>query len=268
MGGAAIEHFAKTAWIGRWRDGQLVMLTACFDASGHPEQQKSLVVAGFVATPEQWIDFDMAWRKRLAEDSLPYFHMQEFAQFSGPFSDGWRDNESRRRALLSSLYDIIFTHAFRKFGTAVVNAQLTAIITKLQQRNFFTTAYGISGRGVIHNVIRWASVEGFSSVEFVFENGDLNKGHLLKLVEKDGLPTPSFKPKQDTKTSCGLTIPGFSPLQAADILAYEYRLILERPPHSPRWGYTQFDKMPGEVRKYSWADLRRIRTAMSAGEAM
>ena len=88
-------------------------------------------------------------------------------------------------------------------------------------------------------------------------------------MKQDGLPTPSFKPKRDMPTKYGLTIDGFTPLQAADILAYEYRLVLERDrPTRPRWGYTQLDKIPGEIRKYGWNDLRTIKASMVQGELL
>jgi hypothetical protein len=58
-------------------------------------------------------------------------------------------------------------------------------------------------------------------------------------------------------------------LQAADILAYEYRLVLNRDVGSrSRWGYERFDKLPGEIRKYSLADLKTIKTVKVGGEVL
>lgn len=262
-----IEHLAKTVWLSSWRTGSFAMLTACFDASGHPKQ-KSLLVAGFVASVSDWLDFDAAWYARLGEDGLPYFHMQEFAQSDGIFSEGWKGDESRRRSLLGDLYKIIHSHVYRKFGSAVLNPELNRTLSAKAQQEFNLSAYGLAGRGVVENVMQWIASEGIQPAEFVFEKGDLNHGHLVNLLTEEGLPVPSFKPKRNTPTKYGLTIPGFSPLQAADILAYEYRLVLERDAASPtRWGYEQFDKMPGEIRKYSLENLRTIK-AVKVGEVL
>ena len=81
---SSIVHLAHTCWMSRWRDGLFAMLTVCFDASGHPTQPV-LVVAGFIATAEEWELFEREWKDRLALDGLTSFHMQSFAQSSGVY---------------------------------------------------------------------------------------------------------------------------------------------------------------------------------------
>lgn len=56
--------------------------------------------------------------------------------------------------------------------------------------------------------------------EMIFETGDKGKGSLIKLLEKEGFPSPSFRPKKDTMKK-GLLAKAAIPLQAADLLAYE-----------------------------------------------
>jgi len=41
------------------------MFTAYFDASGSPDEGKALVVAGYVSTGEQWLEFDREWQSLL-----------------------------------------------------------------------------------------------------------------------------------------------------------------------------------------------------------
>lgn len=88
-------------------------LAAYFDAGGDQVDQRYLVVAGFVAPLTSWVDFEKRWRERLAADGLKYFHAVEFAHSRKEF-DGWRDDEQRRRNLLSDLMEIIKTHVSRK----------------------------------------------------------------------------------------------------------------------------------------------------------
>jgi len=55
------------------------MYTAYFDESGSPVEGKALVVAGYVASVEQWLKFDDEWRETLACEGVKRFHMRDFA---------------------------------------------------------------------------------------------------------------------------------------------------------------------------------------------
>jgi hypothetical protein len=59
--------------------------------------------------------------ERLAGDNLTYFHAVDFAHSRNEFS-GWKEQEPRRRKLLSDLMELIKRHAYLKFGSIVVNA--------------------------------------------------------------------------------------------------------------------------------------------------
>ena len=65
-------------------------MLAAFDASGNKTDQTILLVAGFVSSVEQWMDFDRDWRKRLEDDGIEYFHATEFAHSRGAF-EGWKN---------------------------------------------------------------------------------------------------------------------------------------------------------------------------------
>src|ERR1039458_1092492 len=66
-----IDPLPKFAYLsGDFSNIILAMMTACFDASGHERDQRFLVVAGFVSSVDDWIDFDRLWRDRLAKDGL------------------------------------------------------------------------------------------------------------------------------------------------------------------------------------------------------
>jgi hypothetical protein len=76
------------------------MISVYFDASGQ-EQQALIAVGGMVSTAEQWRSFDSDWCRILIEFGLQYFRMSEFAQSVGQFRTGWKNKESKRRALLA-----------------------------------------------------------------------------------------------------------------------------------------------------------------------
>src|SRR5216684_5291439 len=56
----------------------------------------------------------------------------------------------------------------------------------------------------------------------------------------------------------GVEYPGFTPLQAADILAYEQFLATKRN-EATRWGFLEFDKSPVSVLyKYTVSNLQTL----------
>lgn len=247
------------------------MFTACFDAGGSQHDQQFLVVAGFVSSADTWIRFDQKWRERLAKDGVRYFHMEEFAHFRGEFRNGWRNNEKKRREILSDLLYIIESHAFRKFGCAIEHKQLTSTISKKQREKYLLDAYSFAGLYCAHQVNKWRINERISTLpELVFEDGDLGKGHLMERLKKDGFGTPIFRQKKDDENDRG-NRRAFTPLQAADFLAYEIFLANKRwtdPNYKARWGIEQFHRIMGDLVKYDSQDLDNFKQDLSFSERM
>jgi hypothetical protein len=123
---AEFQNLARCLPFSAWEECQMVTLTTALDFSYHQSGQPSesgdarkfTVLAGFAPDAARWREFDLRWRARLLEDGLTYFHMHKFAQCRGIFK-GWREQESRRQALLFDLLEIIVEHAYRKFGVVV-----------------------------------------------------------------------------------------------------------------------------------------------------
>jgi hypothetical protein len=162
------------------------MFTACFDAGGSQHDQDFLVVAGFISSADVWLKFDSAWRDRLAQDGLSYFHMVDFAQSRGKFKEGWKNNERRRQRLLADLMDIIQKHAFRKFGCAVDNEMFLRHLSKERRGEYFLDAYALAAMDCTAQVLRWCKTQPapeFYKVRFVFEDGDLGKGKLNQTIQ-------------------------------------------------------------------------------------
>ena len=94
----------------------------------------------------------------------------------------------------------------------------------------------------------WASSSGFHRpIEYVFEDGDKGKGKLIERLQFDGFPAPIFKPKYDTVGRYGVPIPGFTPLQAADIYAWEVRTRITKHQLNRR-SFAVIDKIPGDAK--------------------
>src|SRR5271154_5458785 len=86
-------------------------LIAAFDASGK-EDSLCVVVAGFIASHEDWKSFDTQWIKRLKQGGIEHFHMVDFAHSRKQFERGWAEDESRRQRLFGDLIDIIKSHVY------------------------------------------------------------------------------------------------------------------------------------------------------------
>ena len=113
------------------------MFIACFDAGGSQHDQNFLVVAGFISSADTWKRFDTAWRERLEQDDLSYFHMVDLAQSTEEFKEGWKNNEPRRQKLLADLMEIIQKYAFRRFGCAVNNELFLLHLSKERREEYF-----------------------------------------------------------------------------------------------------------------------------------
>jgi hypothetical protein len=255
-----IEHLAKIpslSFVG-WRHVLMGMFTTAFDASGHESDQLIMVVAGFISSANDWIDFSKKWKERLAKDGLKYFHMKEFKYL-------WLNDEPRRRALLNDLMEVIRTHAYLKFGVMVSIKGFGVNFSEAEKEEWLLNAYSFAGYKSVKEVCKWAQREHIkSSIEHIFEEGDLGRGKLEKLAEDSG-HILQFRPgKEDRTTDSGNVISAFVPLQAADFLAAEYFMEAERRlkrntrRDKPRWGYLQFNDMRGTIRQATGEKLKDL----------
>jgi hypothetical protein len=85
---------------------------------------------------------------------------------------------------------------------------------------------------------------------------------LIERMKIEGLPAPAFKWGKDTvHKKSGALIPGFTPLQAADIYAYETFLFAREFPvkrDSKSRVLKQLDAVLGEPRTFSVQDLQEL----------
>jgi hypothetical protein len=246
----------------------MAMLQTAFDVSYEEPGRSYLAMTGFVSEAGVWADFDRLWRARLLKDGLSYFHMQPFggatsATPSKPFDKTWTGQKDRCEELLADLLDLIQSHAFRKFGTVV-----QASAAQLLSGTFDCDMPGIevAGRTVAIECELWRAREKYANrVEHIFESGDLGKGKLDDAVTfANGGLRPHFRSKKDIPEK---DIVGFTPLQAADILAYEtikaarhasFSTGTVPPGYVFRFPYRQLSAIPGQVKMWNDDSSRDI----------
>lgn len=255
-----------------WRDVTMGMFTTAFDAAGHESDQLILAVCGFVSSANHWISFSEKWKERLARDRITYFHAVEFAHSVKQF-EGWREQKARREALSADLMTLVKSHAYRKLGIVVTNKTFKDIVSAETKEEWHLNAYSLAGRTCAKQVGEWAKTERITSpIEYVFVEGDVGADKLSKRMIEDGNPAPHFRPKKDRVTPRGVLVPAFIPLQAADFLAYEVFLEVDRvkksDPHPPRWGLLEFDRMLGDIGTYEVEGLKQMQDMMELTDTL
>jgi len=213
-------------------------------------------MAGFVSSTERWADFDGEWRKRLADDGLAYFHMQPFTQSvhqpTGPFDKTWtgKEKEPRRQKLLMDLLGIIQAHAWQKCA-CILPVSSFRMFSEESRRDFVPTMIATAGRLIWADIESWRRRERFQNpARIVMEDGDPEKGTFIEAINHVTGREPSFESKKDIPKK---GIAAFTPLQAADILAYEMQKLTQRFEErldgmSFRFPYHQLERIHGDIK--------------------
>jgi hypothetical protein len=240
------------------------MFSCYFDASRNNPVTVT-VVSGWVAAVSAWERFETDWKILLAQYDIPYFHMREFAHSVGPFSS-WKGQENKRANFLRKTVDVIGSNVLYGAACIVEHGAFEKVEKAYPLASLAGVPYSLAGRDCVAHVNTWLrKAERDLPVEYFFENGDSGKGNLMRIMERDGLPSPQFKPSRDIPS----VEKGLTPLQAADFAAYE---ILKAHPlgeNLPLYKYRRSLKELAKIQswwgKYSERDLvslcRRVVTA-------
>lgn len=209
------------------------MFTAYYDESGSPDAH-AVVVAGFVASDEQWKEFERNWNHSLRRFGISRFHAVEFAQSVGEFAK-WKGHEKHPDLRAERQWFLRQLLAHIKLRARFCCSHVVRMVDYRKVNGvYFLDAvqpYALCGRTAVKSVAEWVDRNRLSEaqVQHVFEDGAKHKGFLQKRLIKDKGFEPIFKKKDEAV-----------PLQAADLLAYEtlvgIRGIFER-------GVTDFDDL-------------------------
>jgi hypothetical protein len=217
-----------------------------------------IVVAGYLSTCERWNAFAGEWNRLLASFDVPYFHMKKFAQFKEPFDSArWKDEERRAR-FLSNAAKIIVSNVEKSFASYVEFEIFDKVNSLYHLDNAVGVPYSLAGRTCVAK----ASLHRGSSSDatYIFDDGDAGRGELMRIMERDGYPSPIFRPSRD-RVKDGRLVRGIVPLQAADFAAYELRKIYKDDP-TESWPLEKYRKsiralaaVDSEWNRYTEQDL-------------
>lgn len=197
-------------FMGRWKESEIAMFSVYFDGSGSPSDTPIVAVAGFLATPEQWIEFERNWQDACVAFGVSGLHMRDYAHSKREF-EPWKRDVRKRQRFLERLINIIQTRVRNSFASAVVMSDSERM--RQQFPEFILQPYALTGCTCIRNVQRWAARKCVdpAKISYLFEDGDRDRGQLAEFARKHQKVNPIFLKKEESVA-----------FQAADLLAYEY----------------------------------------------
>jgi hypothetical protein len=191
------------------------MLKAYIDGSG--DGGPVLVLAGYVATAEQWAPFADDWDAKLKEAGLSRFKMSEMV--SRPEIAGW-------------FYRSIEEHVSAALACAVPRSPLHKVVRELGLGDVdrrLTNPYYFSVKAIINMTAQHQKKMGFHEpIDFIFD--DQSEKQVIRDAWDTYLQSP-ITPEVKEVTGAEpqfLKDDGMPPLQAADLFAWWMRIQWEK----------------------------------------
>jgi hypothetical protein len=172
------------------------------DASGHPDDQPYIVVAGFVGVEEEWRKFEIEWKDALNRHRVQIpFHMVDFEASKRP----------DRGLILEDLTGIINRYTNAHFSCFVDLNDYRKVNALYAMEEVVGTPYAVAARGMATFVNRWAkdTLREKDCLSTFLEKGTKHQGDMDEAFRRDALAVPIPVPKSHLR------------VQPGDLLAWE-----------------------------------------------
>ncbi|MGA9048199.1 MAG: DUF3800 domain-containing protein [Dehalococcoidia bacterium] len=190
------------------------------DDSGWPRGSPSVVLAGYVATCDQWKAFTAEWQRAISEFGLPYFHMSDFAGRHGVYRT-WTTEECETR--FQRLAGII--NACATCSVAVILPVLEYAAAMGTDRDAIPgDAYGFAAICLTFRLPKLMIDHHYDSdpqLAYFLDTGAYRAGEIASAMTK---AISKWRLRKTVRFN-SVTLAqkeGFVPLQAADILAWQW----------------------------------------------
>src|SRR5205807_782414 len=112
---------------------------AYFDDSGHPDDQDAVIVAGFIASYDQWKTFAHEWQEVLDHAGIDIFHMCDFEHSRGrPLH--------QKATIVRRLVKIIECNTIRPVAHVVLMKEYAEVNEKYALQEVLGAPYAMAGR--------------------------------------------------------------------------------------------------------------------------
>jgi hypothetical protein len=197
--------------------------TVYLDESGTHTASEAVAVAGYIAPPGAWAQFEVEWRAALTDLGVEAFHMAPFSNRAGRYA--WWPEEKRRDGL-ARLIGIVNDRALASVGVVLPVHLYDRLLTGTA-RERSGGPYGLAAVACAMEVAEILRADEEAVADYVFENGALGRGQLAKVL-RDNAGSPEARNWSRIASVRFEDKRRYLPLQAADILAYELYKHLPR----------------------------------------
>jgi hypothetical protein len=201
----------------------MATIIAYFDESySHPPAPVVYTIAGYLSTVERWQQFQKRWKAILDIENLPPFSMKEFDNQHSKIYGNW--GKERKISFLQNLHEVIKDTYIKSFSTSILKEDYDAL--SIEEQYAFGKPHSMAATNCLKLIAEWSSkVNLQESILYVFEKGSLDDKHLNFLFNKSLVDEMQNFYRIENLT---FETKNSSPLQAADILAYETRKEVSR----------------------------------------
>jgi hypothetical protein len=210
------------------------MFKTYMDETGIHDDADMVAVGCYIAKPKVWRDWTKKWN--VAKAPIGVFHSTDCANFQGEFR-GW--DKDRRDPYVAKLLPAIAEH---DLAGMVIGVQLKDLAEALKDRpelmEMFGEPYTACFQWAVSTIMELANKHSRGTrMAFVHEVNDF-KGEAMKAFQyvRDNLNPRGIKMTLRFGSKAD-----YSPLQAADVLAYEGGKFLKNPNGVPRRAWTALD---------------------------
>ena len=239
-----LEELSSIVFGRRWGFRAMAFFRVYLDASKSEGDSPYLVLAGYIASAEQWGRFVDEWSEILRTERIDVWHMVDFNVRGGKYR-GWGDERCER--VYEQLIQVI--RAYVSFGvvTAIDLKAYDEMVVGRELRRHFGSPYQCCVYTSIEHVCYWARENSVTQrVAYILEHGDTGQGKMLKRTFSKVFEDEAMREKfqLSSLTTVSKKQPEATPCQAADILAWEYRRELEEQRRAfPRPASPTLDKL-------------------------
>lgn len=234
----AFEHLWRSASLRK--DNLIAMFTAYFDESSGPANAYS--VAGYVATVEQWSEFERELLHLAQDEGYQVLHKADLENFRKEFE--WpnltqEEKEAKRLRINKRVCGSILRRVNAGFSVSVLKSDWEEVDKGRFEEHLGKSFYAAGAFYCMRFVSTWADdFNRQQPIRYVFERGAQGRDEveaMLRRFDKEAATKSmyrlggwSFEPKKEQVIK-GVLYPAVVPLQAADFIAYEtYKQMANR----------------------------------------
>lgn len=199
------------------------------DESGTDDGSPVMCLAGHVYTSDGAKAMASAWREVLQEYNLPFFHMVDCAHGVDPF-----DKLTRQECIdvATKMIALIRGHSEYGFATSVKEQEYKSLVP-MELQKAIGSPYTFCIRQCLGLVKNWAKRADFNGkIAYFFESGHDKQGEADRILKED-FKAPVLVQNFHYAAHTFADKKGVLPLQAADLLAWQWFTQCKRPSHLP-----------------------------------